>query len=142
MRFAPGVLAAALERIDTDRAQFLPLLPGERAFSAFVLTALAWDAVGLFDERFHPAYCEDLDYRDRLLACSAVDRLDGGFAHASMLAGNPEESATLRRDPALAAKNRRSFALNRLWYLHRARGPGSVLVHSGEWRQRWFSRWD
>jgi len=141
VRFAPGVLAAALGRIDSDRAQFLPLLPGERAYSAFLLTALAWDAVGLFDDRFHPAYCEDLDYRDRLLACSAVDRLDGSFAHAAMLADNPEESATLRRDPALAAQNRRSFALNRLWYLHRARGPGSVLLRSGEWRQRWFSRW-
>ncbi|MFM7314309.1 MAG: hypothetical protein ACKO0M_14300 [Cyanobium sp.] len=141
IRLAPGVLSAALKTIDTDRAQFLPLLPGERAFSAFLLTALAWDRVGLFDERFYPAYCEDLDYRDRLLACQELDRLDGGFAHASMLACNPSESATLRRDPTLADQNRRSFPLNRLWYLHRARGPGSNLLRSGEWRQRWFSRW-
>lgn len=141
IRFAPGVLAAALERIDTDRPQFLPLLPGERAFSAFLLTALAWDAVGLFDERFYPAYCEDLDYRDRLLACPELDRLDGGFAHGAMLACNPAESATLRRDPALAAQNRRSFALNRLWYLHRGRAAGGAAMGRGQWRQRWFSRW-
>ncbi|MCP9777827.1 MULTISPECIES: hypothetical protein [unclassified Cyanobium] len=141
VRLAPGVLAMALERMDTDRPQFMPLLPGERAFSAFLLTALAWDAVGLFDERFYPAYCEDLDYRDRLLACPAVDRLDGSFAHAPMLACNPQESATLRRDPTLAAQNRRSFPLNRLWYLHRGRGSGRALLRSGEWRHRWFGRW-
>lgn len=141
VRLAPGVLAEALARIDSDRAQFMPLLPGERAFSAFLLTALAWDAVGLFDERFHPAYCEDLDYRDRLLACPAVDRLDGGFAHGPMLNRNPQESATLKRDPSLAAQNRRSFALNRLWYLQHGRGSGGGLHQRGEWHQRWFGRW-
>ena len=138
---APGVLAEALQRLDSDRPQFLSLMPAERAFSAFLLTALAWDAVGLFDERFYPAYCEDLDYRDRLLACPAVERLDGRFAHGPMLGLNPQESATLRQDPSLARQNQRSFALNRLWYLHRARGPGSALIRRGEWRQRWFSRW-
>lgn len=141
VQLAPGVLGEALARLDAGCPQFLPLLPGDRAYSAFLLTALAWDAVGLFDERFHPAYCEDLDYRDRLLACPQVERLDGGFAHGPMLAANPRQSATLSAEPGLQAQNRRSFALNRLWYLHRRRGPGSALIRSGEWRQRWLSRW-
>ena len=141
VQLAPGVLGQALARLDAGQPQFLPLLPGERAYSAFLLTALAWDAMGLFDERFYPAYCEDLDHRDRLLACPQVQRLEGGFAHGPMLAANPQQSATLAADPALQAQNRRSFALNRLWYLHRRRGPGSALIRSGEWRQRWLSRW-
>ena len=58
--FPPGVLAEALSRLDATRPQYLSLFPGERAFSAFALTALAWDAVGRFDERYYPAYCEDL----------------------------------------------------------------------------------
>ena len=140
--FPPGVLAEALARLNPDQPQYMALFPGERAFSAFLLTALAWDAVGLFDERYYPAYCEDLDYRDRLLASPAVQRLDGSFAHARMVRWNPRQSSTLADDPALAKANSRSFELNRLWYSFRGRGPGSAWVASGQWRQRWLTQWD
>lgn len=140
--FPPGVLAEALRRLDPDQPQYLALFPGERAFSAFVLTALAWDAVGRFDERYYPAYCEDLDYRDRLLATPSVQRLDGSFAHARMLRWNPLQSRTLADDPCLAQANARSFQLNRLWYSFRRRGPGSAWRASGQWRQRWLTQWD
>jgi len=139
--FPPGVLAEALSRLDANRPQYLSLFPGERAFSAFALTALAWDAVGRFDERYYPAYCEDLDYRDRLLATPSVQRLDGRFAHGRMLAFNPNESRTLADDPELARQNQRSFQLNRLWYYFRRRGPGSTALASGIWRQRWLGQW-
>ena len=139
--FPPGVLARALAELDPCRPQFMGLLPGDRAFSAFFLTALAWDQLGLFDERFYPAYCEDLDYRDRLLAMPAVERLDGAFAHAAMVHLNPQESGTIAADPSLAQYNQRSFLLNRLWYLHRQRGPGSRWIHGGLWRHRWLSQW-
>jgi hypothetical protein len=119
----------------------MALLPGSRAFSAFLLTALAWDGVGLFDERFYPAYCEDLDYRDRLLANPGVERVDGSFAHAAMAQTNPTGSRTLADEPDLARDNQRSFALNRLWYLHRQRGPGSQWSPSGAWRHRWLNQW-
>ena len=139
--FPSGVLAQAVAAMDGTRPQFMALLPGSRAFSAFLLTALAWDRVGLFDERFYPAYCEDLDYRDRLLAQPGVERVDGSFAHAAMLQSNPTGSRTLADEPGLARENQRSFALNRLWYLHRQRGPGSQWSPAGAWRHRWLSQW-
>lgn len=142
VEFAPGVLAEALERLDPNQPQFMALLPAEHAFSAFVITALAWDVVGLFDERYYPAYCEDLDYRDRLLSHPAVQRIDGSFAHEPMLRRNPQHSRTIADDPALAKANAHSFALNRLWYSHRRRGPASAWIASGHWRQRWLSQWD
>jgi hypothetical protein len=135
---APGVLAQALERLDPERPQFLSLLPGGDAFSAFLITALAWDRLGLFDASFHPAYCEDLDYRDRLQGCPEVAWLDGGFAHGAMAALNPERSATIGSDPALERANRRTFQLNRLWYLYRRRPP---LGGRGHWRRRWLAGW-
>ncbi len=135
---APGVLAGALERLDPERPQFLPLLPGGDAFSAFLITALAWDRVGLFDESFHPAYCEDLDYRERLQACRQVEQLDGRFAHDAMAALNPGRSATIGSDPELERANRRTFQLNRLWYLYRRRPSQGG---SGRWSRRWLSRW-
>jgi hypothetical protein len=135
---APGVLETALHRLDPDRPQFLPLLPEGQAFSAFLITALAWDRIGLFDDTFHPAYCEDLDYRDRLLASEHVNVLDGGFAHAAMAAMNPEVSATIGSDQELARSNRRSYQLNRLWYLHRRRQYGAA---PGQWKRRWLTHW-
>lgn len=140
--FPPGLLAEVLDHIDATQPQFMALFPAERAFSAFVVTALAWDAVGLFDERYYPAYCEDLDYRDRLLAHPDVQRIDGSFAHARMLALNPEQSRTIVDDPVLAEANRLSFQLNRLWYAYRKRGPASSWQLSGRWRQRWLTQWD
>lgn len=138
----PGLLTEVLAAMDPSQPQFLSLFPAERAFSAFVITALAWDAVGRFDERFYPAYWEDLDYRDRLLANPQVQRIDGTFAHARMMALNPEQSATIAEDPHLAEANRYSFQLNRLWYFFRRRGPGSAWLPSGQWRHRWLAQWD
>lgn len=140
--FPPGLLAEVVARLNPDQPQYLALFPGDRAFSAFVLTALAWDAVGRFDERYYPAYCEDLDYRDRLLASPSVQRLNGSFAHGRMLAQNPLQSRTLADDPGLAQQNKRSFQLNRLWYSFRRRGPGSAWLASGVWRQRWLGQWE
>jgi hypothetical protein len=138
VRFAPGLLAAALERIDAGRPQFLPLLPAPHAFAAFLLTCRCWDQLGLFDANFHPAYCEDLDYRDRLNASAAVEQLDGGFAHAAMAALNDEHSATIHSDPELQRHNRTSYALNRLWYLSERRLRRD---HRGSWRRLWLSQW-
>jgi hypothetical protein len=138
VRFAPGVLAAALERIDAGRPQFLPLLPAPHAFAAFLLTCRCWDQLGLFDANFHPAYCEDLDYRDRLNACAEIDQLDGGFAHAAMSALNGDHSATIHSDPELKRHNRTSYALNRLWYLSERRLGRDPR---GSWRRLWLSQW-
>lgn len=136
--FTPGVLSAALERIDTRKPQFLPLLPGPQEFSAFLITALTWNRIGLFEEHFYPAYHEDLEYRERLRADLSVEVIDGSFCHHAMLAGNNEGSATIGSDPRLAAHNQASFAMNRLWYLshRRLRRDGR-----GSWVRRWLAQW-
>jgi len=137
--FAPGVLAQLLAVVDPAQPQWLPLLPGAAAYSAFVLTALAWDRVGLFDESFYPAYWEDTDYRNRLDADPLVQQLEQGAWLAAMAAANPSGSATLAADPALAEANRSSFQLNRLWYFSRRRLVGD---RRGGWRRRWLATWD
>lgn len=138
MQFAPGVLQTALNRIDPGRAQFLPLLPPPHGFSAFLLTAFCWDRLGLFDANFHPAYCEDLDYRDRLQASAGAEELDGSFAHPAMTALNQTHSATIASDPQLRHYNGISYELNRLWYLSERRLRRDPR---GSWRRLWLAQW-
>jgi hypothetical protein len=138
--FGPGVLGQLCQRIDRRQSQFWPLLPGSAAFSAFALTAGAWDRIGLFSEDFYPAYCEDLDYRDRLREDPAVMWVDDASLQAAMQSqpANRQCSATIGSDPLLAEANERSFQLNRLWYLSRRRLRGSVR---GQWLRRWLCSW-
>ena len=136
--FAPGVIGSALSMIDNSRPQFLPLLPEPNGFSAFLLTALCWDRVGLFDTGFHPAYCEDLDYRDRLRAIPEVQWISGPDLQVAMDNLNKTHSATIDHDPWLKEQNRSSFALNRLWYLSQRRVRHDCR---GSWRRLWLTQW-
>lgn len=138
VKFPPGLLGEAISRMDSEQPQFMALLPAERAFSAFLITSLAWDILGCFDERYYPAYYEDRDYSDRLLAHPEVQRIDGRFAHARMVAMNPEQSQTINEDPDFAEANRFSFQLNRLWYLSRRHEHGRCWDSQGQWRHRWL----
>lgn len=135
---APGVLAAAMKRIDPERPQILSLMPNPAAFSAFLITALAWDRVGLFDEGFYPAYCEDLDYQQRTQACPGLEWMATEDLQQMMAPLNTSQSSTINSDPGLAAANRLSFQLNRLWYLYRGRPRQRG---TGQWRRRWLSQW-
>lgn len=135
---APGALGQALASLRPARPQWLALLPGSQAFSAFMLTALAWDRLGLFEEAFHPAYFEDLDYRDRLAADPQIELIEQGGWLEAMAAANGAGSATLADDPRLLEANRASYQLNRLWYLSRRRHQGR---HQGHWRRLWLAGW-
>lgn len=139
IQFAPGVLAAAAAQINPTHPQFLPLLPDPQNFSAFLITAKTWDQIGLFDTGFYPAYCEDLDYRDRLRADSNVQWLENSTLETAMAARNLQHSATIASDPELAERNRSSFQLNRLWYFSQRRLRGN---HRGHWVRRWLGSWD
>ena len=138
VRFAPNVLKSSLERMDATRPQVLQLLPNPAGFSAFLITALCWDRLGLFDPNFHPAYGEDLDYRDRIRANPEVEEIDAGFAHQAMLDLNPRQSATISSDSALFRFNQTSFALNRLWYFSHRRLRQDCR---GTWRRLWLAQW-
>ena len=135
--FAPGVLARVIERIDPSRPQFLPLLPAPQEFSAFAITPAAWDRVGLFDANFHPAYCEDIDYAERLRACDAVAWITPDDLQRLQQRANPTASATITSDPRLEACNRTTFLLNSLW-LHSQRRLEQP--HRGTWMRRWLSQ--
>jgi hypothetical protein len=137
--FHPGVLQQAIERMDCSKPQFLSLLPNPNSFSSFFITALAWDQVGLFDPGFHPAYFEDLDYRDRIRSNPSIDWISGEFAHASMAAANTSHSATIMSNPNLYKENQATFQLNRIWYLSHRRLQGNPR---GTWRRLWLSQWE
>ena len=138
VQFAPGVLASAVRRLEVSEPQFLPLLPAPQEFSAFWITAACWDRVGLFDPGFFPAYCEDLDFRDRLRADSWICWPEAADLQARMAASNCEHSLTITSDADFASHNRSSFALNRLWYLSHRR-----LRHDprGTWLRQWLAEW-
>lgn len=135
---APGVLAQALQQLKASEPQLMPLLPVPQQFSAFAITAPCWDRLGLFDPGFHPAYCEDLDYRDRLRADPEVHWLERPEIQAAMASLNAAGSATISSDVDLASRNRGSFALNRLWWLSHRR-----LRHDprGSWLRQWLTEW-
>ncbi len=135
---ASGALELALQRIDPKCPQWLGLLDGPAAFSAFLITSLAWNRIGWFEQAFHPAYFEDLDYRERLAADPQIERISQGPWLAPMQLANPSCSATLAADDRLRQWNRASFQLNRLWYFSRRRlqdHPG------GHWRRLWLTDW-
>jgi hypothetical protein len=136
--FAPGIIKQALERLDSSRPQFMPLLPPPHGFSAFLITTLCWDRIGLFDPNFINAYFEDLEFRDRLRTHPEVEQIRADFAFEEMAKLNPTHSATIESDPKLAAQNQGSYALNKLWYLSPRR-----FCHDqrGAWRRRWLAQW-
>ncbi|MEA5443886.1 hypothetical protein [Cyanobium gracile] len=136
--FAPGILAQVIARIDPAQPQFLPLLPAPQEFSAFAITPAAWNRVGLFDANFHPAYCEDLDYAERLRGCDAIEWISPEALQSLQQLANPTASATIASDPRLAACNRTTYLLNCLWLHSRRRRENP---HPGTWMRRWLSQW-
>jgi hypothetical protein len=136
--FSPGVIGKALDSLDANRAQFLSLFPPPHAFSAFLLTNLCWDRVGLFDSQFHNAYFEDLEFRDRMRACPDVEQVSADFSYQEMLRLNPEHSSTIGSEPRLAEWNKISYSLNKLWYLSPRRWQHD---RRGTWRRLWLSQW-
>lgn len=138
VRFSSGSVRSALSHIKSSSAQFIPLLPAPQEFSAFLITHLCWNRIGLFDPSFYPAYCEDLDYRDRLRSDPSIEWITLPDVQQAMAACNQEHSATIASDPELAERNRYSFALNRLWWLSHRR-----LRHDprGTWLRQWLTEW-
>ena len=138
LRFAPQALATALSAFNDQSAGFLPLLPGPSSFSAFLIGHQTWNLIGLFDENFYPAYCEDMAYLERMDSCPEVSRIDLPELQKAMAAANPEQSATIGSDAELGSFNRFSFQLNRLWILSRRRHLGDPR---GTWVRRWLAQW-
>lgn len=77
--------------------------------AAFALTLETLDAVGTFDENFHPAYDEDLDYARRA-QLARVPIIKTGFT------GEHEGSATIRADHRFTVRNAYTHPMNDQYY--------------------------
>jgi GT2 family glycosyltransferase len=83
--------------------------------------------VGLFCERFHPAYFEDNDYERRAhIVGMEILHSDANVMH--------ENSSTLARNPHYATRNAKTFATNQAFYDYRwANLSADGLPQSHEW---------
>jgi GT2 family glycosyltransferase len=80
----------------------------------FAINRACVETVGLFDENYHPIYCEDADYEYRCsLAGVPWFFIDGGATHAG--------SAAIRS--GYAAANARTYPANRAYYEAKWGGP-------------------
>jgi GT2 family glycosyltransferase len=87
-------------------------------FGAFGINRAAIGRVGLFDENFHPIYCEDADYEYRLRLAEVPDiDLPSGATHAE------GGSVTYRSDPTYARRNAATYPANLAYYQAKWGGP-------------------
>ena len=103
--FGPG----DLERLHGAMQDGTAALRTVFEFGAFALNTACVDAVGWFDENFHPMYYEDRDYEYRMrLAEVPYVKLESGTTH--------DTSSTIRSDETLWQRNRVTFQLNGEYY--------------------------
>jgi len=133
LEFGPGDLETLDNCVDprSDTHYFM------LGMAAFALTGYTLSKVGYFDENFHPAYDEDLDWdrRAKLVGC---ERIEVGFS------GTHVGSATIHSDPSLRAQNGRTHSANDIYYARKWGGPkqgGERFStpfnrggHVGDWR--------
>ena len=104
-----------IERLVTEMERGGPRWVGVTDWRLFGLTAEAVDLAGLWDENFHPAFCEDADYEYRC-DLTGVTRyfIDGATSHVG--------SAALG-DDRYARGNARSYPANLAYYQAKWGGP-------------------
>lgn len=123
---APGALAILAGIMAPASPRWIGMDGDWRAFGINVATVAE---VGLFDENFHPIYCEDADYEYRC-------RLAGvpfGFAWTG---SRHVDSTTIRSDGRYAKENKRTYIENVAYY--RAKWGGHL--RGGEMYRSPFGR--
>lgn len=103
----------------------------------FAITRYTLEDVGYFDENFHPAYDEDLDWHRRALLVGS-ERVNPPFT------GTHQGSATIMADPSLRRQNGPTHMANDAYYARKWGGPklgGERFStpfdrggHIGDWR--------
>lgn len=105
MWFRPG----DLETLSQAHSGSLTLSQYQPHFHTFAVGEDVVDRVGLFDERFYPAYCEDNDFQRRVqFAGFPIVRVDVAPGH--------DNSSTLAADPRLQERNQDTFRRNVQFY--------------------------
>jgi GT2 family glycosyltransferase len=112
IEFGPGDLARLAEVIDSNASDINYMLD----MAVFAITQETLAEVGYFDENFHPAYDEDLDYarRARLVG---VKEVQVGFT------GKHVGSATIYGDWEYRIQNFRTHSENDRYYAAKWGGP-------------------
>jgi GT2 family glycosyltransferase len=107
--FHPGQLARIAEEARTDA---LCLTTTRPPWACFTVGEDVVGTVGLFDERFHPAYCEDIDYERRVVAAGFdVDTIGVELHH--------DNSSTLRSDAEYQSRNGFTYPASLAWHRHK-----------------------
>jgi GT2 family glycosyltransferase len=101
VQFQPG----ALEKLSEARRDEITLSKMFPLWQTFALGYEAVRRVGLFDERYFPAFCEDNDYTWRAEQAGVTIR----SLHVPMVHDN---SSTINSDRNLLEKNARTFPMN------------------------------
>jgi GT2 family glycosyltransferase len=98
-----------LDRLASSMKDPAPHVTQLLGFAAFGINQGVLDAVGLFDENFHPAYCEDVDYVRRCnLAEVPIPSIEGNLDHVG--------SATIYGNQRYRTQNDMTYAANRDYY--------------------------
>lgn len=138
IQFAPGDLQAV---IDAMSAATEPLACFTLAFGAFALNHGVLEKVGLFDENYRPAYCEDTDYDRRCrLAGVGMMKLPFGGHHVGSVCWLGDGNAN-------RPKNERTYPQNVSYYTRKWGGwrdeekletpiTGGLKLWTLEW-ERW-----
>lgn len=131
--FGPGDLARLEQAVDPTSNDHYFML----GMALFGITRHTLRDVGYFDENFHPAYDEDLDWHRRALLAGSK-RVDPEFT------GTHVGSATIRSDKGLWKQNGATHAANDAYYARKWGGPkqgGETYStpfdrggHVGDWR--------
>lgn len=114
LTFGPGDLANLTEAMTARSGPVLQQLLG---LAAFGINNEVLERVGYFDENFHPAYCEDVDYVRRChLAGIETPSIVGTLKHRG--------SATIFNDESYRLQNAFTYGENRAYY--RSKWGGDV----------------
>ena len=121
--FPKGTLEAYAESLRTDHI----MLAGSPPWCCAWIGRDVVQRVGLFCERFHPAYFEDNDYEQRA-------RIMGLSVEYSSVNVQHDNSSTLGRNEEYQKKNARTFAANQAYLQYRwANVAADGLPMPAEW---------
>ena len=117
--FAPGDLARLVEATESGAWGWVGMMGDWRAFG---LTAATVERVGLFDENYHPIYCEDADYERRCtLAGIPWGSIKGATTHAGSVCLSDHRKDNARTYPANVHRFERKWGTG-------VRGSGGFLL--------------
>jgi GT2 family glycosyltransferase len=113
IEFTPGALAEFERAIAESHENYSAIMANHNA-SLFAVTRRGVEKVGLFDENFYPAYCEDLDwlYRSRMIGEKIVQAKNVRVNHGV----DGVYSQTIHGGRRYQSENDRTYANNAEYY--------------------------